>query len=168
MPKRKIQEQPRQFCRGCRVYKAKLSGFLFKGIPATRARDADLPFAAGDAHDLLAARAAEKGVILPLAKAALEQTERTEKAVPMGKVLPVFFAPGGDLPGEDAHIAPDQQGERRRGKDGGEESTLSAHSHRDQDAYASAYGKKPAECVCTVTTGHEGREIPVGGTTPHK
>ena len=143
------------------------SGLLFKGVPAARACDADLSLAAGDAHDLLAARAAEKSIILSLAEAAFEQTERAEKTVPMGKILPVFLAPDRDLPGENTHIAPDEQSERRRGKHGGEKGALSAHSDGEKDADASAYGKEPAQRVSTVTAGHESGKISVGGT-PHK
>ena len=144
------------------------SGLLFKGVPAARAGDADLSFAARDAHDLPAARAAEESILLSLAEAAFEQPERAEKAVPVRKILPVFLAPGCDLPRENAHIAPDEQRERRRGEYGREESALPAHSDGEENAYTSAYGKKPAERICAVPAGHEGGKISVGGTTPHK
>ena len=144
------------------------SGLLFKGIAAARTGDADLSLAARDAHDLPAARAAEESIILSLAEAAFEQPERAEKAVPVRNILPVFLAPGCDLPRENAHIAPDEQCERRRGEYGREESALPAHSDGEENAYTSAYGKKPAEHICAVPAGHEGGKISVGGTTLHK
>lgn len=147
---------------------ASSSGLLFKGVPAARAGDADLSLAARDAHDLPAARAAEESILLSLAEAAFEQPERAEKAVPVRKILPVFLAPGCDLPRENAHIAPDEQRERRRGEYGGEESALPAHGDGEENAYTSAYGKKPAERICAVPAGHEGGKISVGGTTLHK
>ena len=143
------------------------SGFLFEGVTASRARNADLSLAARHAHDLLAARAAEESVILPLPEAAFDQTERAEKAIPVRKILSVLLAPGRDLPRENAHIAPDKQRKRSRGKHGGEESVLPAHGNGDENADTAAYGKKPAQRVCAVTAGHKGGKIPVGGT-PHK
>ena len=135
-----------------RGHEAKTSGLLFKCISAPRARDADLALAARHAHDLLAARAAEKGVVLPLAEAAPEQPERAGKAVPAGEVFPVFLTSAGKIPGKHAYIAPNQQRQRARRKDHGKKGALRAQRKSEQYARARGDGEKPPERIGAVTT----------------
>ena len=80
---------------------------FFKSEAALAAGDTDAALASGHPHDLAAAGAAEKSVVLPLGKAGLAQTEPAAKPLRTGQEGLIFRRSLLKIPGENALVVPD-------------------------------------------------------------